>query len=157
MEGRNDRARAEEPGDGLDDDLYDGVARDLKSREIASEEGREEGQTVVVEPLPGGRAIVVGREGPVDRFRKMIQQDVVDYRVVVVRRFPTEPAAIEEAVRPALPRLSEARRNRGWPAVGPFTKAVEGAMGLVEEGMEKLGMPLEPHGGPDEPGVSDDG
>ncbi|MCH9014395.1 MAG: hypothetical protein IH877_01745, partial [Gemmatimonadetes bacterium] len=99
------------------DDLHDSLFRDVVSREIAHREGREEGQTVIVEPRPGGESTVVGPRDKLDQFHEFRQQDKAAYREVEVERFPQNPENQEKVKQLVLRRLSKARERLGFSKV----------------------------------------
>ncbi|MBA7643807.1 hypothetical protein ES703_51540 [subsurface metagenome] len=75
----------------LQDDIYDGFYREVIHREIAHNEGRPEGRSLVVE-MPEGEGqpdfISCGQQEMVDAFDKRLDKDKVKHRGIVVGRFP---------------------------------------------------------------------
>ena len=125
------------------DDLYDGLLRDVVSREVAQREGRDEGYTVVIEPIPGGQSVVVGRRESLDRFHQVLEQEKASYREVEVGCFPRDPEKVERVRRMLIPRLSEARKRLGLPGLPLVGELIEGALESAEDAATTVGIPLE--------------
>lgn len=112
------------------DDIFDGVAREIVSREIAHREGRLEGRSLVVE-IPqdgeGGADIIsYGRSEVIDALDKVLDKDKVKHRGIEVDASVTEvPEQMAKLGQMAQRQVSEATSVR---------KALE----------EKLGLPALP-------------
>lgn len=108
-------------GNHPDDDIYDSLLRDLKSRDLASKEGRAEGRTVIFEPRPGDDSVVVGRREDLDRFHEFLGRRKARVQEVEVGRFPSAPEEVEKVRNMMIPRLSKAR-ERLRLAKAPYPK-----------------------------------
>ncbi|MBA7629942.1 hypothetical protein ES703_37449 [subsurface metagenome] len=108
----------------LVDDVYDGLFREVVSREIAHREGRPEGRTVVVE-LPEGEGqpefISYGRPDMVEAFDKRLDLDKVKHRGVAVGGFPESEDKVD-SFRAMIGRRIEAAQEK--------RKGIEGTLGL---------------------------
>ena len=131
------------PEETTHDDVYDGLLRDIVSREIAGRESREEGQTVVVEPLPGGESVVIGKRADLNHFFEFLKQGKTSYKEVEVGPFPTVPEKQEKVRRMLLPRLSLARERLGLPSLPVLGDLVGGLLEAGEDMAEKAGLQLE--------------
>ena len=145
MEERQDLQPIEDDlREGVDhDDIFDGVLRDLVSREIAHQENREEGPSVIVEPIPGGESIVVGRRQDLESFHLFLLQENAVYREVEVGKFPIESENIQKVERMLFPRLSKARIQRGLPQIPIIGPVLEAGLELIEDAAQSLGLPVE--------------
>ncbi len=112
------------------DDIFDGVAREVVSREVAHREGRPEGRSLVVE-IPqdgeGGADIIsYGRSEVIGELDRVLDKDKVKHRGIEVDAAVTEvPEQLAKLGKMAQRQVSEATSVR---------KALE----------EKLGLPALP-------------
>ncbi|MBA7650984.1 hypothetical protein ES703_58799 [subsurface metagenome] len=122
------------------DDVYDGLYRDLVSREVAFREGRPEGQSVVVE-MPTGDGepdlISYGQSEMVERFDKLLDKDKVHHRGVDVGRFPAgDPELVEKVKGMAIRQTSAATSRRHelerWLGLPALPEVLEGALSELE-------------------------
>ncbi|MBA7614299.1 hypothetical protein ES703_21562 [subsurface metagenome] len=136
----------------LQDDVYDGLFREIISREVAHREGRPEGRSLVVE-LPEGEGdadfISYGQREMIDAFDKRLDKDKVTHRGIEVGRFPAGDADKIAKVRAMGERqVSEATRIRkgleaklGLPAlpgvIESQLEAFEGTEQIIDEGGNK--------------------
>ncbi len=122
------------------DDIFDGVAREIVSREVANREGRPEGRSLVVE-IPqdgeGGADIIsYGRSEIIGELDRVLDKDKVKHRGIEVDASVTEvPEQIAKLGKMAHRQVSEATGVR---------KALEVKFGLpalpeaVEATVEKF-------------------
>ncbi|MBA7681712.1 hypothetical protein ES703_90052 [subsurface metagenome] len=126
MDNENVSVEPVEPGAvaELVDDVYDGLYREVVSREVAHLEGRPEGRTVVLE-MPDGEGepdfISFGQPEMVNKFDKLLDKDKVTHRGVEVGGFPTDEVKVDK-LRSMIGRRIEAAQAK--------RKEIEGAMGL---------------------------
>ncbi|MBA7641237.1 hypothetical protein ES703_48913 [subsurface metagenome] len=136
----------------LQDDVYDGLFREVISREVAHREGRPEGRSLVVE-LPEGEGdvdfISYGQREMIDAFDKRLDKDKVTHRGIEVGRFPAGDGEKIGKVRAMGERqVSEATRLRkgleaklGLPALPGVIEheleALEGTTERIDEGGSK--------------------
>jgi len=110
------------------DDIFDGVAREIVSREVAHREGRSEGRSLVVE-IPkdgeGGADIIsYGRSEVIAEFDRVLDKDKVKHRGIEVDASVTEvPEQMAKLGEMAQRQVSEATSVR---------KALEAKLGLPE-------------------------
>jgi len=106
------------------DDVYDGLYREVVSREVAHLEGRPEGQTVIVE-MPAGDGqpdfISYGRREMVRRFDSLLDKDKVKHRGVEVGGFPVDEEKVDKLRSMIARHIADAQEKR---------KLVEGWLGL---------------------------
>ncbi len=112
--------------EGRQDDIFDGVAREIVSREVAHREGRPEGRSLVVE-LPqdgegGADLISYGRSEVIGELDRVLDKDKVKHRGIEVEASVTEvPEQIAKLGKMARRQVSEATGVR---------KALEAKFGL---------------------------
>jgi len=109
------------------DDIFDGVAREVVSREVANREGRPEGRSLVVE-IPkdgeGGADIIsYGRAEVISAFDAVLDKDQVKHRGIEVDASMTEDP--EE-----MAKLGEMAQRQVSEATG-IRKALEAKLGLA--------------------------
>jgi len=134
------------------DDVYDGLYREVVSREVAHREGRPEGRSVVVELPEGGEHdfISYGQREMIDEFDARLDKDKVKHRGIEVGRFPAADADKIAKVREMAQRqVAEATRIRkaleeklGLPALpGVIEERLEAFEGseIIEEGGQEDG------------------
>ena len=137
----------------LQDDVYDGLYREVVSREVAHREGRPEGRSVVVElPEDGEHDFVsYGQKPMIDEFDRRLDKDKVKHRGIEVGRFPAGDAEKIAKIRDMAQRqISDATRVRkaleeklGLPAlpgvIEERLEAFEGSKEVVKEGGQEDG------------------
>ena len=137
----------------LQDDFYDGLYREVVSREVAHREGRPEGRSVVVElPEDGEHDFVsYGQKPMIDEFDRRLDKDKVKHRGIEVGRFPAGDAEkIAKIWDMAQRQISDATRVRkaleeklGLPAlpgvIEERLEAFEGSKEVVKEGGQEDG------------------
>lgn len=137
------------------DDVYDGLYREVVSREAARLAGRTEGRTVVLE-LPVGEGepdfISYGRRDMVDEFDKRLDKDKVQHRGVDVGGFPTDEVKVDRLRLIIGRHIADAQEKR---------KALEGRLGLpalpgiLADKLDELAISIMP-GSKINEGVDDD-
>ncbi|GAJ09982.1 unnamed protein product, partial [marine sediment metagenome] len=112
--------------EGRQDDIIDGVAREIVSREVAHREGRPEGRSLVLE-IPedgegGADLISYGRSEMIGELDKVLDKDKVKHRGIEVEASVTEvPEKMSKLGEMAQRQVSEATSVR---------KALEAKFGL---------------------------
>lgn len=102
----------------FEDDVYDGMYREVVSREVAHREGRDEGKSVTVEvpddpDSAGADFVSYGQREMIERFDQRLGKDRVRHRGVEVGRYPLGDEEKERKVRGMANRqLSEATKRR---------------------------------------------
>lgn len=120
----------------LQDDVYDGLYREVVSREVAHREGRPEGRSVVVELPEDGEHdfISYGQKPMIDEFDRRLDKDKVKHRGIEVGRYPAGDAE-------KIAKVREMAQRQVSVATG-LRKALEAKLGLpalpgvIEEGLE---------------------
>ena len=154
-------AEVPEKVEGRQDDIFDGVAREIVSREVAHREGRSEGRSLVVE-IPkdgeGGADIIsYGQSEMIGELDRVLDKDKVKHRGIEVDASVTEaPEQMAKLGEMAQRQVSEATSVR---------KALEAKVGLpalpgvVEELVEKFEskLPALPGSEVNKEGGSEDG
>lgn len=118
------------------DDIFDGVAREIVSREVAHREGRPEGRSLVVE-IPedgegGADLISYGRSEVIGELDRVLDKDKVKHRGIEVEASVTEvPEKMVKLGEMAQRQVSEATSVRkaleakfGLPALPSVVEAV---------------------------------
>jgi hypothetical protein len=131
-----------------EDDIFDGVARELAVRESAHREGRSEERNLVLDlPEKDKDFIAVGQKPMLDEFVKRLHKNEVDYRLIEVDRSVTENPEKVAKLRTMLERQLSAARNTerrkalfegklGFPALPPVIESA-----LVEIEAKLPGLP----------------
>ncbi|GAI72327.1 unnamed protein product, partial [marine sediment metagenome] len=125
----------------LQDDVYDGLYREVVSREVAHREGRQEGKSLIVE-LPDGEGdpdfISYGQRDMIDAFDKRLDKDKVQHRGIEVGRFPAGDAEKVGKVKGMIIRqTSEATKRRKelerWLGLSALPEVIESKLVEIEE------------------------
>jgi len=124
----------------LQDDVYDGLYREVVSREVAHREGRQEGRSLIVE-MPDGDGdpdfISYGQREMIDAFDKRLDKDKVQHRGIEVGRFPAGDAEkVEKVKHMVIRQTSEATKRRleleRWLGLPALPEAIESDLERVE-------------------------
>jgi len=108
------------------DDIFDGVAREIVSREVAHNEGRPEGRSLVVEIPEDGKGgadiISYGRSEIIGELDRVLDKDKVKHRGIEVEASVTE-------VPEKMAKLGE-MAQRQFSGATSVRKALEAKLGL---------------------------
>ncbi|GAI71868.1 unnamed protein product, partial [marine sediment metagenome] len=149
----------------LQDDVYDGLYREVVSREVAHREGRQEGKSLIVE-LPDGDGdpdfISYGQREMIDAFDKRLDKDKVQHRGIEVGRFPADDAEKVGKVKDMVIRqTSEATSRRKelerWLGLPALPEVIESKLLDLESKLPDLpGSEVENEGGQDDGNESEE-
>jgi len=124
----------------LRDDVYDGLYREVVSREVAHREGRQEGKSLIVE-MPDGEGdpdfISYGQREMIDAFDNRLDKEKVQHRGIEVGRFPAGDAEKVEKVKGMVIRqTSEATTKRKelerWLGLPALPEVIEADLVRIE-------------------------
>ncbi|GAJ06249.1 unnamed protein product [marine sediment metagenome] len=122
------------------DDIFDGVAREIVSREVAHREGRPEGRSLVVEiPQDGEGADLIsyGRSEMIGELDRVLDKDKIKHRGIEVEASVTEvPEQMAKLGKMAKRQVSEATTVRKALEAKFGLPALPGAVGAVVEKFE---------------------
>ncbi len=143
----------------LRDDVYDGLYREVVSREVAHNEGRPEGRSLVVE-MPEGEGnpdfISYGQREMIDAFDKRLDKDKVQHRGIEVGRFPALDAEKVGKVKDMVIRQTSAATEKRkelerWLGLPALPEAIESSLVDIESKLPALpGSEVIDEGGQDD-------
>ncbi|GAI66927.1 unnamed protein product [marine sediment metagenome] len=122
------------------DDVYDGLYREVVSREVAHREGRQEGRSLIVE-MPEGEGepdyISYGQREMIDAFDKRLDKEKVQHRGIEVGRFPAGDAEKVGQVKDMVIRqTSDATKRRKelerWLGLPALPEVIESDLERIE-------------------------
>ncbi|MBA7695193.1 hypothetical protein ES703_103815 [subsurface metagenome] len=128
------------------DDVYDGLYREVVSREVAHREGRQEGRSLIVE-MPEGEGepdyISYGQREMIDAFDKRLDKDKVQHRGIEVGRFPAGDAEKVGQVKDMVIRqTSDATKRRKelerWLGLPALPEVIESDLERIESKLPAL-------------------
>ncbi len=128
------------------DDVYDGLYREVVSREVAHREGRQEGRSLILE-MPEGEGepdfISYGQREMIAAFDKRLDKDKVQHRGIEVGRFPAGDAEKVGKVKDMVIRqTSEATKRRKelerWLGLPALPEVIESDLERIESKLPVL-------------------
>ncbi|MBA7664426.1 hypothetical protein ES703_72487 [subsurface metagenome] len=141
------------------DDVYDGLYREVVSREVAHREGRQEGRSLIVE-MPEGEGdpdfISYGQREMIDAFDKRLDKDRVQHRGIEVGRFPAGDAEkIDKVKGMVIRQTSDATKRRKelerWLGLPGLPEVIEADLVRIESKLPALpGSEEKDEGGQDD-------